>query len=131
MSEGNVERFLKATEAFNRGDKQAWLAAYDPDAVFEPQVAAMEGAYRGRDGIGAFMAAIADTFDGFQVHIADVRDLGDRVLALGTATGIGKGSGIEQQGPLAIVVSFRDGLITHFKDYGDKEQALHAAGLSE
>jgi len=33
--------------------------------------------------------------------------------------------------PLAIVASFRDGLITHLKDYGDKDQALEAAGLRE
>jgi ketosteroid isomerase-like protein len=52
------------------------------------------------------------------------------VLALGTATSIGKVSGIEQQAPLAIVASFRDGRITHFKDYGDKDQALAAVGLS-
>jgi hypothetical protein len=37
MSEENVERFLKATEAFNRGDKQAWLATYDPDASLSPK----------------------------------------------------------------------------------------------
>jgi hypothetical protein len=59
-----------------------------------------------------------------------VQDLGDRVLALGTANSIGKGSGIEQATPLTIVVSFRDGLITHFKDYGNKDQALEAVGLS-
>jgi ketosteroid isomerase-like protein len=30
---------------------------------------------------------------------------------------------------LAIVASFRDGRITHFKDYGDKQLALEAVGL--
>ena len=44
---------------------------------------------------------------------------------------VGKGSGMTQETPLAIVASFRDGRITAFKDYGDKNQALEAAGLSE
>jgi ketosteroid isomerase-like protein len=130
MSRESVARFLEATEAFNRGDMEAWLEAYDPDVVFEPQVAVMEGPYLGRDGIRAFSTTIADIFEEFQVHFEDVRDLGDRLLALGTANAIGKGSGIEQRTPLAIVATFRNGLITHFKDYGDHDQALEAAGLS-
>jgi ketosteroid isomerase-like protein len=131
MSRENVERFLEATEAFNRGDMEAWLEAYDTDAVFEPLVAEIEGPSLGREAIGAFMTTIGELYKAFRVDLHEVRDLGDRVLALGTATGVGKESGIEQQVPLAIVTRFRNGLITHFKDYGDKDQALEAAGLSE
>jgi ketosteroid isomerase-like protein len=53
------------------------------------------------------------------------------VLALGTVRTIGKGSGVDQEAPLAIVMAFRGGRITQFKDYGDKDKALEAAGLSE
>jgi ketosteroid isomerase-like protein len=107
------------------------LEQYDTQVVFEPQVAELEGAYVGHDGIRAFITTIGDLYEGFQVRLQDLRDLGDRVLALGTASSIGKGSGIKQEAPLAIVVSFRDGRITHFKDYGDKDQALEAVGLRE
>ena len=131
MSQENVDRFVEATEAFNRGDAEAWLKQYDTEVIFEPQVAEMEGAYVGHDGIRAFMATIEDLYEGFQVRLQDVRDLGDRVLALGTASSIGKGSGIEQEAPLAIVASFRDGRITHFKDYGDKDQAFEAVGRQQ
>jgi ketosteroid isomerase-like protein len=131
MSQENVRRFLKATEAFNRGDVEAWMDFYDPDAVFEAQVAAIEGAAVGREGVKAFITDIGDLYESFRVDIEEVQDHGDRLLALGTATGVGKGSGIEQRTPLAIVATFRKGQITHFKDYGDKSQALEAAGLSE
>jgi ketosteroid isomerase-like protein len=131
MSRENVDRFVKATEAFNRGDVEAWLEQYDTQVVFEPQVTAMEGPYVGHDGIRAFITTIGDLYERFQVHLQEVRDLGERVLALGTASAIGKRSGIEQETPLAIVASFRDGRITHFRDYGDKDQALEAAGLRE
>lgn len=126
MSQENVERFVSATEAFNRGDTDAWLAHYDPEVVFEPQVAVMEGAYAGHDGVREFITTIGDLYESFEVRLYDVRDLGDRVLALGTATGVGKQSGLEQTTPLAIVAVFRDGRITRFKDYPDADEALDA-----
>jgi ketosteroid isomerase-like protein len=131
MSRENVDRFVEATEAFNRGDVEAWLESYDPEAVFEPQIAAVEGASVGHDGLRAFAATIGDLYDRFQVRFYDVRDLGDRVLALGEASSIGRGSGIGLDQPLAIVASFRDGRIVHFKDYGEEAQALEAVGLRE
>jgi ketosteroid isomerase-like protein len=131
MSQENVDRFVEATQAFNRGDVEAWLGLYDTEVVFEPRVAEMEGAYVGRDGIRAFITNIGDLYERFEVRLHDVRDRGERVLALGSAISIGKGSGIEQETPLAIVASYRNGLVTDFKDYGDKVRALEAVGLSE
>jgi ketosteroid isomerase-like protein len=131
MSQENVDRFVEATHAFNRGDVATWLGLYDAEVVFEPQVAEMEGAYVGHDGIRAFITNIGDLYERFEVRLHDVRDLGERVLALGSTISIGKGSGIEQEAPLAIVASFRGGRITHFMDYGDKVRAFDAVGISE
>ncbi len=71
-----------------------------------------------------------DHYEDIQIEYPDVRDLGDCVLALGTMRTVGKGSGMAQETPLAIVAKFRDGRVTHFKDYGDKYRALEAVGLS-
>jgi hypothetical protein len=35
MSEENVERMVKAIEAFNRGDLEAMFQGYDPEVHFE------------------------------------------------------------------------------------------------
>ena len=126
-----MDRFVKATEAFNRGDVEAWLEPYDTEVVFEPQVAAVEGASVGHDGLTAFAATIGDFYDRFQVRFHDVRDLGERLLALGDASSIGRGSGVRMDQPLAIVATFRDGRIVHFKDYGNEAEALEAVELSE
>ena len=131
MAQGNVDRFLEAANAFNRRDLDAWLAAYSEDCVFESRVAPMEGASRGHHGVAAFLRNIDETFEVFEVQFDDVRDLGDRVLALGSVRNIGKGSGLEMSGPLAIIARFEGGRITHFKDFDDRERALEAAGLSE
>lgn len=131
MSRENVAAFLEATEAFNRGDVEAWLAFYDEDCVFEPLLTEIEGTYAGHAGVAEFIRAIGELYESFQVDLEDVRDLGDRVLALGTATGVGKHSGIEQRVELAIVARFHQGRVTHLKDFGDKTRALEAAGVSE
>ena len=131
MSQENVDRFLEVNEAFNRGDVERWLETFHPDAIFEPQVASLEGDYIGHDGLRLFFADLAETLEMFELHCPDVRDLGDRVLGLGTWRSIGKGSGIESELPVAIVATFQDGLCTHFKDYGEWGQALKAVGLRE
>jgi ketosteroid isomerase-like protein len=131
MSQENVERILSAAEGLNRGDIDATLDGLDKDVVFEPQAGQMEGTFEGREAVKAFFTGMVDIYEVITVDYSDVRDLGDRILALGTLHTIGKGSGISTEWTLAIVATWRDGLCTHWKDYGDTEQALEAAGLSE
>jgi ketosteroid isomerase-like protein len=141
MSQENVDRFVKVTEVFNRfgaapeavgpADVESWIGFFDPDVQFVPQQAALQGGYVGHEGVGQWLADLAEHYGPGHLHYADIRDLGDRVLGLGTLRITGKGSGIEIEVPVAVVASFRDGLITRFKDYGDKDQALKAAELSE
>ena len=131
MSEENVDRFQEMTDAFNRGDVDAASDWLGPEVVFEPLAASLEGNVAGPDGVRTFMADFRDLFEIFELRYTDVRDLGDRVLALGTTRSVARGSGIEQEFTIAVVATYKDGLLTHWKDYGDKQQALEAAGLSE
>jgi hypothetical protein len=129
MSQENVDSFLASTEAVNRRDIAGALRFVDPEIHFEPQLAELQGSYAGRDGVSGFYADVWDTYEVFDIHYSDVRGLDDRVLALGTVRTRGIGSGIEAEEPLAIVVTFRDGLMTHLKDFGSKDQALETVGL--
>ena len=145
MSGENVERFVRSIEAFNRlisvetevQDRVAaleqWTAAMDPQIRFEPQQAALEGTYAGRDRARQWLQDLAAHYAGGMVLLAEVRDLGEgeRVLALGTLHFTGRGSGIETEAPIAILATYRDGLMTSFKDYGTESEALEAAGLRE
>jgi ketosteroid isomerase-like protein len=70
-------------------------------------------------------------FDCWRIDCDDFRDLGDRVPALGTVRAVGKESGVEVEMPYTVVGMVKNGLVTHFTDYGDREKALEAAGLSE
>jgi ketosteroid isomerase-like protein len=141
MSQENVDRLVRATEAFNRlatsprtidaRDLSDWLEFMDPEIQFRPQQAALQGTYVGLDGATKWLADLAEHYGKGQMEYSDLRDLGDRVLGVGSIHITGRASGIETDVPCAIVATFRGGLITEFQDYGDKALALAAAGLSE
>ena len=66
------------------------LLNFQPDAVFELRNAELEGKYSGHDGLRRFFADFEELFEMFELHLPDVRDLGDRVLGLGTLRTIGR-----------------------------------------
>ena len=131
MPQSNVETLHRIFAAFARGDMEAALRDIDPDVVFEPQRSATEGAFVGHVGIRRFWQDTMEMFGLFDAHYTEVRDLGDHVLATGTLTVRGRGSGVEMQIPMAFLAEFRDGMLVHYKDYGEEAAALEAAGLSE
>lgn len=71
------------------------------------------------------------SFELFELDYFDLRDLDDEtLLALGKIRIRGRGSGVETDVPTAVIATFRAGRMTSFKDYGDHDAALAAAGLS-
>ena len=131
MSQENVDAFRRIGDAINRGDFEAAAAEIHPEMVFEPQRAATEGAYVGHEGLRRWLADTAETFELFRTDYPDVRDLGDRVLGIGSIRVRGRGSGVETDVPTAFVAEFRDGLCLRATDYREARLAFAAAGLSE
>jgi ketosteroid isomerase-like protein len=131
MSQENVDTFLRGADAVCRGEVDTIPELSHPEVVFEPLRAATEGAFVGHAGMRRFLADTMETFDRFQVHYTDVRDLGDRVLAIGSLRVRGRGSGVETDIPTAVVAEYRDGLLWRYKDHGQADLALEAVGLRE
>jgi ketosteroid isomerase-like protein len=126
----HVELFLRGTDAINRLDAAALMEMVDERSVFEPLRSATEGAFVGPEGMRRFLADTAETFDLFKATYPDVRDLGDgRLLAIGTIRMRGRESGVETDVATAAIVEFRDGVLVSYKDYGEAQLALEAAGL--
>jgi hypothetical protein len=127
-----IEAFLRGVDAVNRGDENAVFQFVDHETVFEPLRSATEGAFIGVDGMRRFLADTAETFELFKVIYSDVRDLGDnRFLAIGTIRMRGRESGFENDVPTAAIIQFREnGVMAHYRDYGNARLALQEAGLS-
>jgi ketosteroid isomerase-like protein len=131
MSEENVERFKESLEQFNRDDVAGALRYFHPEIRFEHRLVELQGDVTGIDAVRDWFVDAINLFDRWTVDCDDFRDLGDRVLALGTVRALGKESGVEVEMPFTVLAEFRDGLVTDFTDYGDREKALEAAELSE
>ena len=131
MSEENVEAVRRGAESLNRLNVEAILDLVDDTIVFEPLRSGVEGAFHGHEGIRKFVRDTAQSWSQFEVAYDEIRDLGDRVLAVGTVRTQGRGSGVETEVPTAALFTFRKGRIVHYKDFGNAEAALEAAGLSE
>jgi ketosteroid isomerase-like protein len=131
MSQHNVDLFRQSIERFNSNDIEGVLALMAPELRFEHRMAELEGSFTGVDAVRKWFADLVRHFDSWRIECDDIRDLGDRVLALGTLWATGKGSGVEAEVPYTVVAEFGDGLVTEFIDFGDREKALEAAGLSE
>jgi ketosteroid isomerase-like protein len=122
-----VRRLLDAGE---REDIPAAIDCLDPDLEWIPLRAATEGAYHGHEGYEKFVADTSENFEVFEPRL-ELRDVGEQVLAWGTIHVRGSGSGVEMNVPVGGVFSFRDGRIIRWHDFGSKEKAFKAAGLSE
>jgi len=131
MADENLELMRRAFEAFGTQDVEAFVSCMDPEVEFEPHLAQVEGGYRGHAGIRQFMAEGSEVIELRRTEIDEVRDLGDRVLALGTFYIRGRGSGAEDATPFALLGRIQDGRFVHLKDYGDHAEGLEAAGLAQ
>ena len=131
MSRENVELVRSLTDDWNRGDARA--ADPDrlhPDLEFLPRRAATEGAYRGLAGLESYIADTLEVFEKFELH-TEFADLGERVLSWGHIHVRARGSGIETDIEIGGVYEFRDGKVVRWEDFGSKDKALQAVGLSE
>ncbi len=75
MSQENVELVHRAIDAVNRRDLAALLAVMDDDVEAAPLMAAMEGGYRGHDGIRRWWENLHDVWPDFSIEVLEVRDL--------------------------------------------------------
>ena len=135
MSEENVETFKRAYEAGNRFDTDALLEDLDPNVEWHTALSSLLGGeatvYRGHEGVRELFGDFQEAFAGSQMEFAEIRDLGDRVIAIGHWRNRGRASGAEVESPLAYLVEFRNGKVVLVRTYLDPREALEAAGLSE
>jgi len=132
MSAQNVEIALVAVDAWNRGDYEGWLAAWDEEAEFIPLRAQMESTtYSGHEGLRQFLADVTEDWDEVRFEIESTRDAGEQVVGLGRFQARGRASGVEIDVPLGVFTRVRLGKLVYTRLYSEPSDALEAAGLSE
>jgi len=132
MSRENVELVRQGYAAWNNGDMHAMLAILHPDVEFTTSgvFPGLNPVYRGHDGFRKFWRDFPDMWESILVSVDELRDCGERVLALVAFDARGR-DGLEVGRQVGTVWAFRDGLTVRVENYASWTEALEAAGLSE
>jgi ketosteroid isomerase-like protein len=135
MSQENVEnlRTLLETwsvEAWKRGEDMSLL---DPEVAYEDTTLPdhVGETYRGHEGVSRATARWTEPYDTFSIELERVVDAGDRVVSIHRVRGRARHTGIEGEGPVAYLWTFRAGKVIRFESFREPQDALEAAGLSE
>jgi ketosteroid isomerase-like protein len=134
MSQENVDAVRTCLDGWNRGDVEAWLRDAHPEIEWYSAVSrAVEGADTRRRGLAEMRAFWDEWHSVWDLHIdiAETRDLGDTVLALGSMRTRGEASGIDLESPVGYVFEFEGRLARKVSAYRDHAEALEAVGLRE
>jgi ketosteroid isomerase-like protein len=132
VSQENVEISRKSFAALNAGI-EALLPFYCPDVVIYPVAGWPEDSvYRGHDGARRLTAGWTENFDEWAWEVHDIREAGDRVVALTYMTGRARASGTPIRQPVGVVISdFRGGMIGAARFFTQWQAALNSVGLEE
>jgi ketosteroid isomerase-like protein len=135
MSQANVDVFKRAFDAINRRDAEALVAELDPEVERHPAILMAIGGkqtvYRGHEGVREWLRDLYETLSEFRAEYPDIRDLGDRTVAIGHFHARGTASEVAIESPHATVVEFKNGKGIRIRTFLDPKDALDAAGLRE
>jgi ketosteroid isomerase-like protein len=135
MSQENVETFRRAMAAYDRRDVEALLEELDPEIEWHSALSILLSGkatvHRGHAGVREWFRELDQVVDEIHIEYTDIRDLGDRVIAIGRIRTRGRGSGAVTESPIGVVSDTRNGKSVRVRSYLDPAEALEAAGLSE
>jgi ketosteroid isomerase-like protein len=128
MSERELEIVRSVVAAWDRGDvdeMERWIAA---DAELRPLRAQLEGTvYRGPEGLRELWDDLNADWEDLKLPVDELREVGDKVLALGRLVARGRASGIELEVPIGQLWEVRDGRVVAMVAFSDPEDAVRAA----
>jgi uncharacterized protein len=135
MSRENVELVRRGFRAFETGDRRAFTALLDPEAVWHPALELLleQSSYHGPEAVCRLLfEEIPSVLEGFSSELLGVHDLGgDAVLAVVKFRGRAVSAGITVEQVFGQVFRVRDGKALEMRSYPSKAEALEAVGLRE
>jgi ketosteroid isomerase-like protein len=133
MSQENVETVREALDAYYRRDKAGWAKFMDPDLETSPVPEFPEpDPVIGPDAAWDFYLRFADAMaESEPYETTELIDAGERVFTCSSGSLHGRGSGVEIEFKLWGVHTFDQGRWIRTQWFGERSEALEAAGLSE
>ena len=119
-----VDGYMRAVEAFNTRDLDAWIALMNEDVDIESRFSRFgENHFHGHRAMRRWWDDLGEAWEYIEVHPTKVVELGpNETLALVNLVAKGRESGVEVKEPTAHRVLWRDGKWTHLI-YVDRAEA--------
>ena len=131
MSREHVDAIERIYERWGR-DREIDPDAFHPDFEIRTPIMELENrSHRGYEGYRTWRAVNAEVTTDNWFEVAELRDLGDRVLVTGWIRLTGKSSGLETREPAVQLWTFADGKPASMTAARTLEEALDAAGIAE
>ena len=133
MSQEDVELTRQAYEAWNDGDLDWMLDHMTEDFEFRPGLgfSDIDAVVRGKDGWRRFSEMWNEAWEDITVSVERIEDLDDRIVALLTFDGRGRGSGVEVSIRVGHLATVRAGRVSKLTSIAGWDEALEAVGLRE
>ena len=134
MPQENVEVVRSIYAAWEHGDFSS-LEWADPEIEYVIVDGPEPGSWGGRAAMAEAMRSILNTCENARIEADEYIELDDeRVLVLNHLSGQGKASGLEvgqMKRNGAAILHCRDGKVTRYVSYNDRDHALNDLGLRE
>jgi ketosteroid isomerase-like protein len=124
-----VQRWLRA---FNRHDVESFVDLWDPECEFFTLFAGqLAGApYSGHEGLRRYCEDRAQIWTELRIETEELREVGERIAAIGRIRGRGRGSGAEVDHRLVLIFELRGEGVLRVRSYSDRTEALESGELS-
>jgi ketosteroid isomerase-like protein len=124
----NTSLLLAGYDAWNRGDRDAWLALLDPEIDIETSGAFPDFAphYRGHQRAAKFWSQMLEPWDEFHIEVERVEEEGDIVAAGIRFRARGHDSGVEVDMRFGSGIRVRDGLAIELINRRSLKEVLQA-----
>jgi hypothetical protein len=129
MVSENLDLARLMCEAFNRRDLDAFLALMDDGVEIGPRLAAMEGDYKGHEGVRRWWSDLLDVLPDYAVEFEELHNLGDLTLGQIRGTALGAASSAPVAERWWQLVRWSDGRCIWWRNFATEAEALSAVRL--
>ena len=130
MAKPYRELLAGSANAFNARDPEAWLELWNADCEWHPFLTAREEGdpgYHGANGIRAWFEDVDELFSAIHVELDQFREIGDRLVVLGTMEATRRVDGEQVSSGVGWVVEPRGEKLQRGWAYGSREEAIREA----
>ena len=123
-----TEILLVAYDAWNRGDREAWIELLDPEIEIHTSgvFPDMAPSYKGHDRARRFWRQLLDPWEEFRIEAEEITEEDDIVAAAIRFRARGSDSGVEVDMRFGNAILLRDGLAIALVNRRTREEALEA-----